>query len=378
VKECNIIFLFKKNIMQNLLVFIGMVLVALVGFQVYLTLKNKRPDNSQQDAEVKVRLETIEKSVSEKLGLMLNQFDVTTKRLDKRFSDSSSTMNERLDKAAKAVGDVSEKLAKLDEANKRIFDVGKDISSLQEILQAPKLRGGLGELMLGEILKQYLPMDSFDLQYRFKNGLIVDAALKTAEGKLLCIDSKFPLENFKKMLDANEEAEKKSFRKVFVSDVKKHIDAISSKYILPAENTYDFAFMYIPAENVYYEIISNDELDAGLNEYARSKNIFPVSPNTFYSYLQVIIYGLKAFEISEQTQEILTHLGDLNQSFEKVADQFGKLGTHINHAHSSYAETDKRLEKFSDKLVSLESGAGAKRAQRSIKAPQNATVREEV
>jgi DNA recombination protein RmuC len=226
------------------------------------------------------------------------QVAILTQQLQERFRDqgqilqtTQESVGKRLDNAAKVVGELQGKLGKLEEANQRIFEVGKDIASLQEILRAPKLRGNLGELFLGDLLSQVLPLEHFELQYGFKNGEKVDAVVRLG-GNLVPIDSKFPLENFKKYLEAKSDPEKKSFRKTFISDVKKHIDAIALKYIRPDEGTFDFALMYIPAENVYYEMVIKEDAFEGefsVIQHAMAKRVIPISPNNFYVYLNTIL-----------------------------------------------------------------------------------------
>jgi DNA recombination protein RmuC len=187
-------------------------------------------------------------------------------------------VGQRMDSTSQLVASVQNQLGKLQQSTGQILEVGKDISSLQNILKAPKLRGSMGELFLGDLLSQILPGDSFELQYMFKNGSRVDAVVKLLHG-LVSIDSKFPLEGFIRLQDAKEE-EKASLQKQFARDVKKHIDDIASKYILPGEGTFDFALMYIPAENVYYEtIIRYEKDDPGLWAYALTKRVIPVPAN---------------------------------------------------------------------------------------------------
>lgn len=266
-------------------------------------------------------------------------------------------LGERLDSASKVVGQVQSRLGQLGEANRRIFDVGKDIASLQEILRAPKLRGSLGELFLGDLLAQILPPANYSLQHRFKSGEKVDAVVKLGPG-LVPVDAKFPLENFKRLVGAATDDEKKSARKQFTSDVKKHVDDIAGKYILPDEGTFDFALMYIPAENVYYETIIKDESfgeDKSISSYAISKRVIPVSPNSFYAYLQAIILGLRGLRVEESAQEIIRSLVRLEDDFSRFKDDFSKLGTHLTHSKSSYEAADRRLEKFADKLHQVES-----------------------
>jgi len=293
---------------------------------------------------------------SQSLGLMQQQIDSLREQVRKSLDDANLLINQRLEHTTKAVTDVQANLAKLEESNKRIYEVGKDISSLQEILRAPKLRGGLGELFLGDLLSQILPPESFQLQYTFKSGEKVDAVVKLGDG-LVPVDSKFPLENFHKTIQAETEQEKKNFRKLFTSDVRKHVDSIASKYILPDEKTYEFALMYIPAENIYYETIIKDEESGegkSISSYALDKKVIPVSPNTFYVYLKTILLGLRGMKIEEKALEIIRSLQRLRGDFARFQEDFSKLGTHISHAKSSYDSTEKRLQRFGDKLDQVE------------------------
>ena len=217
----------------------------------------------------------------------------------KLIQTAQTTMGDRLDHAAKVVGEVQGSLGKLGEATQRVVEVGKDIQGLEQILKSPKVRGGLGETLLAELLSQMLPQEHYTIQHLFKSGEKVDAAIRIGD-RLVAVDAKFPLENFRRMLDEAEEDKRRPVRRQFVRDVKTRIDEIAKKYILPDEGTFDFALMYVPAENVYYEIIIKDETDAGdepIAAYALAKRVVPVSPNSLYAYLQVIILGLRGLRI---------------------------------------------------------------------------------
>lgn len=253
-----------------------------------------------------------------------------------------------------AMGQVHSKLGELNTATKTMVDIGKDISSLQDILRSPKLRGGLGELFLSDLLEQILPKEHFELQYGFKDGAIVDAVIKLGEG-IVPVDAKFPLENFQKMLHSQDEAQTKTAQKAFYTDVKKHIDAIASKYILPNEGTLDFAIMYIPAENVYYEImIKSEEVSESIGAYAMKKKIVPVSPNSFYGYLQAIVRGLKGMRIEKSAQRILESLGQLEADLNRISVDFEKIGGHLSNAQSAYERTTRGFDKMRNKLTMIE------------------------
>jgi DNA recombination protein RmuC len=219
-------------------------------------------------------------------------------------------------------------------------------------LKAPKLRGGLGELLLEDLLKQILPANAYAFQHAFRNGQTVDAVIVTAGGKV-SVDSKFPLENFRKMLEAKTDQEKKTAARLFRTDVKKHIDAISSKYIVPDEGTFDFALMYIPAENIYYETIIREEgfvEEEGLYGYATQRRVIPVSPNSFYAYLRVIALGLKGLQIERSAREIFQNLARLNSELARFSEVFETLGSQLNNAKNNYDKADKQLNTLTEKF----------------------------
>ncbi|HUI45508.1 MAG TPA: DNA recombination protein RmuC [Nitrospirota bacterium] len=305
--------------------------------------------------QVSTQLVQVTNLVNTQLGQVASQMNSRLGQVTEQLQKSTGDLNSRLDNAARVVQEVSKGLGSLGEATQKIFLVGKDIASLQEILRSPKLRGGLGELFLGDLLAQIFPLSHYALQHRFKSGEAVDAVIKLGSS-VVPVDAKFPLENFKRVVETATEEERRIARKRFIGDVKKHIDAIAGKYILPDEGTFDFALMYIPAENVYYELIIKDEAidtDKGLLNYAFTKRVIPVSPNSFYAYLQTILLGLKGMHIEEQAQEILRGLERLSGDFDKFKSDFELLGKHLTNMKTKYDDADKRLEKFSDRLQSL-------------------------
>jgi DNA recombination protein RmuC len=324
--------------------------------QEVLSLRGQLSDAMLKSQEgVNLQLAQITSQVNTQLGQVSSQVNTRLGQMTEQLQKSTGDLNTRLDNAAKVVSEVSKGLGSLGEATKKVFDVGRDIASLQEILRSPKLRGGLGELFLGDLLAQILPPAHFTIQYRFKSGEVVDAVIRLGQN-LVPVDSKFPLENFRRIIEVSSEDERKIAKKKFIGDVKKHIDAIAGKYILPDEGTFDFALMYIPAENVYYELIIKDEAidtDKGLLNYAFAKRVIPVSPNSFYAYLQTVLLGLKGMHIEARAREILTSLARLSGDFERFRADFEVVGKHITNLKGKYDEADKRLEKFSDKLETI-------------------------
>ena len=265
-------------------------------------------------------------------------------------SSLTGTITSQLNSTTNIVGQVHDKLGQMQEASRQIFDLAKQMSSLQEILQSPKMRGGLGEFLLSDLLAQCLHAQSYRMQYPFKNGTMVDAALFIGK-HTLCVDSKFPLENFRRLYQTESDVEKKNLRKQFLTDVKKHVNDIAAKYILPDEGTFDFALMFIPAENVYYELIIRDQSD--LYEHCLSKRVVPVSPNSFYAYLQVIVQGLRGFQISQQAKDVLAQLQKIGNELDRLGIDFAKIGSHLRDAQSSFDRSDVRLEKLKKKVATM-------------------------
>jgi len=237
-----------------------------------------------------------------------------------RLNDQSKNFNERLDNAARVIGEVQRNLGEMSE-------IGRGMKDLQEFLRSPKLRGNIGEHILNELLAQMLPKQSFHLQYTFKNGEKVDACIKTSAG-LIPIDSKFPMENFRKMNGQGGDTEINRIKKDFENDVKKHIDAISKKYILTDEGTIDYALMYIPSEAVYYEIVNN----ANLFDYSADKRVLPVSPTTFYAYMRAILMSFEGQKIEEEAKKLFVTLRAIQKDYVKVEENLTTLQRHVNNA----------------------------------------------
>lgn len=320
-----------------------------------------RPRQDPASLLLKQQMEYLKENVDKSSHLVHQQMSDLRKAIEEGGRDSTKMIGERLDNAARVVrdvqkemGNVQSQLAKMDEQYKNISDVGKDITRLNDILRSPKLRGSLGELFLSDLLAQVLPQEAYELQYSFKSGQKVDAVVRSAHG-LIAIDSKFPLENFTRILQLKEEEEKGTARKAFLQDVRKHIDSIAQKYILPDEGTLDFALMYVPAENVYYEIIlKNEGSERDLLRYAQEKKIFPVSPNSFYAFLQTIAVGFRGMKFQEGFKAVLANIGQMKVDLGKFGGDFTLIGKHLSNAVNIYESADRRLQKLNDKVGRLE------------------------
>ena len=263
---------------------------------------------------------------------------------------NTQSVNERLDNAARVISQVQRNLGEMSE-------IGKGIRTLQDFLQSPKLRGGLGEEVLKEMIGQTFPKNAFHLQYSFKSGVKVDAVLKTDAG-LLCIDSKFPMENFNLMLKGETEGERNSGRKQFIADVKKHIDDIGRKYILPDEGTMDFALMYIPSEAVYYEVVNIQEL----SNFARKSRVYPVSPNTLYAHLQVLLLSFEGKDLEQKSKEVFRILRAIQKDYEKTEENLSTLQKHLNNAYNMMSNVFSSFTQLGQKITSTQRlGDGVKK-----------------
>lgn len=334
--------------MLNILLLVVSTIIGIATLAVLYRFSKKNQDDG--------KTELLANQLNHTTQTVLQQLNAMNKVVNDRLRESTAvqqqsqqTIGERLDTAARAYTTVTNKLTQLEEANKRIYDVGKDIASLQEILRSPKLRGTIGELFLGNLLSQILPPDHYIEQHRFQSGEVVDAVVKLRDNMLVPVDSKFPLENFQKMLAAPDE-EKDAHKKQFVTDVKKHIDKIAKQYILPDEGTLSMALMYIPAENVYYETIVKGIEENDLVHYAHTRNVIPVSPNSLYVYLQTILLGLRGMQIESSAREMMQNLSRLKGDLERFNGDYLLVGKHLTNASRAFDDSRKRLEKFDTKF----------------------------
>jgi DNA recombination protein RmuC len=283
-------------------------------------------------------------------SLLEQRFGSMEDKLDRRLGDVETKVDRRLDgldgrlllqqqSAGQTATQIAEKLERVQGATAQMLARANDLARLEQALRPPKSRGGFGELLLGNLLRDMLPAEAYSLQYGFKSGERVDAVIKI--DKLVPVDAKFPLDNFTRLVDTEDEAEGALHTKAFERDVKIHVDAIASKYVRPAEGTYDFALMYLPAESVYYEVVCSKS--ETLYHYALEKRVFPVSPTTFHAYLHVIALGLKGLQIEEHAKEVMAYCSGLGKDFDRFRTEFDTLGKHLGNAQTKYGEADRRL-----------------------------------
>jgi DNA recombination protein RmuC len=276
---------------------------------------------------------------------------------DRRLGELAASVDRRLEgidgrllasqqSAGQAATQIVEKLGKLDGTAAQMLARANDLAKLEQALRPPKARGGFGELLLENLLRDRLPATAYAMQHGFSTGERVDAVVRV--GRLIPVDSKFPLDNFQRMVDAKSDGERQLYAKGFARDVKSKIDDIASKYIRPDEGTFDFAFMYVPVESVYYELACNPGF--GLLEYANDRRVFPVSPNTFTAYLQLIVLGMRSMQVEERAHEVMAYVAGLGGDFARFKDDFDLVGKHLGHAQTTFTKADKRLGKLESKL----------------------------
>lgn len=309
-----------------------------IGFIALYFLLNRKQNNTQSDKALIEWLKTMQASIDSTNKSLNDAMRSNSADINKTLAENNKQINDRLTKAAEVIGQVNKEIGEMSE-------IGRNMRELQEFLKSPKLRGNIGEEVLKDLISQAFPKNTFNLQYQFSSGEKVDAAIKTDAG-ILPIDSKFPMENFQKMVKAENKAEKDAFKKEFVRDVKKHIDDISRKYILPDEGTMDFCLMYIPSEPVYYEIADNPEL----LDYARRKRVYTVSPTTLYAHLQVILLSFEGKKIETKSREIFAMIRGLKVDYDKVNENLGVLGRHITNSSSQFNNVVVSFQKIGKKL----------------------------
>ena len=345
-----------------LLGWIGLGLAAWMVWMMWRMVRSPLPAEMQQALEKKeeAKLSTFRQEVSQEVSRrMAEELSKMWDQVQGQVRTTEQSVSQKLQQANDTISRLSGEMGRLQEATKRVEEVGRDVTSLQDLLRAPKIRGGLGEFFLADLLAQIMPADYYTLQYEFSDGQRVDAVIHLRD-RLVPIDSKFPLDHFRQIGPAADDEERAQHRKLHLKDVKQHIDDIAGKYIRPAEKTFDFALMYIPAENVYYETVVREEGttdEKGIFQHALARRVIPVSPNSFYAYLQVILLGLRGLMIEQRAQEILTSLMKLHQEFTAVREDFDTAGTQLRNAVKNFEKAERHLGRFEDRLEVIEAPA---------------------
>jgi len=335
--------------MTSAAVVLGILLVVVIAAFLIYILKNRLDSSALL---LKADMSELNKSVNSlKEGLQ--------KQLNDQLISNNKHMASQFAASSKIIAEVTRNLTELKESNKQVMGITDELKTLQNVLQNPKQRGVLGEFYLNQVLENVLAPDRFKLQHKFKDGEVVDAVIILDKGRLLPVDSKFSLENYNRLVEERDKTKRLALIKAFKLDLKNRIDE-TSKYIRPKENTMDYAFMFIPSEAIYYDLLINKIGTTGtsardLIEYAfRDKNVIIVSPTTFMAYLQTVLQGLRSLQIEERAQEIQERVGELArhlQSYDLYMQKLGSsLGTTVNHyntAHKELKKIDKDVIKIS-------------------------------
>jgi DNA recombination protein RmuC len=280
--------------------------------------------------------------------------DKLTESLQQSLQTGQTNLNQNLQSSQKVLSQLNSQIGELQGTNKQMLQLGTEVRRLQNILGSPKLRGQMGEWSLENLLSNILPKDSYQLQHTFKDGKIVDALIRMADFSVP-VDAKFPLSSFEAVLRSETDDEKSRLRRQFLKDVAAHIDKIASDYIRPVEGTLDFALMYIPAENIYYETVVKYAGDLkDILQYSLDKKVIPVSPNLLHAYLMTVVMGLHGLRIEKQAAEIRQNLKKLNADFAEFISSWDTLGGHIRNTSNKYDETGRRLDRFGLQLGQIQ------------------------
>lgn len=319
-----------------------------------------------QTTELRREMQALLQSQAQSMGGQIGQL---TQSVTQQLGQVQQALQQGVADTGNRVADahraMADQLARLGQELGQVQEAGRQLSSaagtMQSILGGAKTRGMLGELTLERLLADTLPQTSFEMQYRFSTGSAVDAILRV-DDKLVPVDSKFPLEAYRRLSESGEDA-----RKEFAQAVRKHADSIAEKYILPAEGTLDYALMFVPSESVYYELLMTEDARVGqLSEYCLRQRVIPVSPNTLYAYLGVILLGLRGLQIEENARKLLESLEGLKKQLDGFADVYEKLGTHLRNAQQSYVDAEGKLERAQVSLDSMTQGALPEVAPKSL------------
>lgn len=348
----------------QLLILIFAIFAAAAGIILYMRSQTKT-DGQQSQA-----ITMLQNQLAQLAAQLNEKQDRTLKEVNDRLRETNTTLTDQLIKnqassqlqfssSQKIIQQVTEKLTKLDETNKQVVGFADQLQSLEKILRNPKQRGVLGEYYLETVLKNVLPPDAFKLQYRFPNNEIVDALIVTKDG-LIPVDAKFSLENYNRMTEAETPEERDRVEKLFKQDLKNRIDE-TSKYIRPQDGTLDFAFMFIPADGLYYDLLVQkvgglDVNSVGLIEYAFRKKVMLVSPTTFFAYLQTVLQGLRALKIEESAMSIRKHVEELQRHLNSYQEHFGRVGKYLGTTVSAYNTANKELGKIDKDMFRITGG----------------------
>jgi len=334
------------DIILAIIVVLILVILALLIWLMIILLKTREQAVAQQA--------TIS-AVQQQLEAFRTAQQSSAENLNKSMQTSQQTLTQSLSSSQKILSQLNSQVGELHGTNKQMLQMGTDVKRLQQILSSPKLRGNMGEWSLENVLANILPAESYRLQHTMKDGKRVDALIVLADYSVP-IDAKFPLPSFEAMTAAETDEEKNKLRKAFLNDCTKHIDKIAADYIRPAEGTLDFAMMYIPAENIYYETVIKYDTDTkDILNYALDKKVIPISPNLLYAYLMTVVMGLHGLRIEKQASEIRQNLKKLTGSYEAFASCWDTLGKHIRNASAQYDQGDQKLNKFEVQLTQIHS-----------------------
>jgi DNA recombination protein RmuC len=326
-------------------------LVAIAAVVVTITRLGDGDGAALRDG-LRVELQTAQQGMQGQFELLARSVGELRSDLGRSLGATEQQLATQAGTTHRTLNDLSRQLGTLSEQSQRIGELAKDIGSLQDLLRAPKARGGFGELLLERLLHDALPASAYEVQYTYKDGSRVDAIVRYA-GRIVPIDAKFPNETWNALAKAADETERRTKKRAFLQQVRRHIDAVG-RYVSPADGTIDFAVMYIPSESVYYDLVlREEEAEPDLRAYCADRKVIPASPNTLLAYLQVVALGVRGLAMQERTRELQQGVAAVRREFERFVELHDQLGRHLENATKKFDETDRALSRASSAIETL-------------------------
>jgi DNA recombination protein RmuC len=334
------------------IVVVALAAIATAAAALVVALRRPAPEGGVAAASVSAELHAAQQGMQGNVQLLATTIDDLRAEVHRSLGAAEQKLATQADSTQRTLTDLSRQLGALGEQSQRIGDLAKDIGSLQDLLRAPKARGGFGELLLERLLHDVLPDSAYEVQYTYRDGSRVDAIVRYA-GRIVPIDAKFPNESWRAIADASDEADRRAKRRAFFAQVRRHVDAVA-KYVSPADSTIDYALMYVPSESVYYDaVLREDANEPDLAAYCADRRVIPASPNTLLAYLQVVALGVRGLAMQERTRELQQGIAAVRREFERFVELHDQLGRHLENATKKFDETDRALSRASGAIETL-------------------------
>ncbi len=353
--------------------------VAAVAIVAALRRTHPAPPTDQFQRAVETQVAAVQQGMAGQVALLQRSLEGLRDELRRALGETEQQVIAQTGSTQRTLSDLSRQLGTLGEQSERIGDLAKDIGTLQDLLRAPKVRGGFGELLLERLLQESLPASAYETQYTYRDGSRVDAVVRFA-GRLVPIDAKFPNESYHALTAATDDADRRAKHRMFVQQVKRHVDAVA-RYVSPQDGTIDYGFMYVPAESIFYDLILSTDDDTDLRAYCAERHVIPASPNTLLAYLQVVALGVRGLAMQERTRELQQGIAQVRREFERFVELHDQLGRHLDNATKKFDETERALARASGAIEGLAQApiaAGGEQVPLPLRVPPSADEPERI